>query len=202
MPLPISIRRIEAFTDGVFAIASTLLVLDLAANRLTHVVTNDDLWQGLVSMGPSFLSFGVSFALLTLLWSIHVRQFEFIASADRRLVTMNSARLLFVVLIPFTTSLNGDYSDLTLGRILLPINFACVVLMGTLQWHYVTTHPHLVRDLSLTEARRGLVAGWIAAGISVAVIPLAYFVGSAAFLLFAFNAVLNSIFWRLKLMRT
>ena len=85
----VSTRRLEAFTDGVFAIAATLLVLDLTVNDLSGATTDAELWHGHVGMWPAISSFAISFFLLCLLWSIHVRQFEFIPRVDTTITAVH-----------------------------------------------------------------------------------------------------------------
>src|SRR5688500_16924802 len=109
--------RLEAFTDGVFAIAATLLVLDLTTHPLGDVDTDAQLWAALGAMVPLLATFALSFLLLCLLWMFHVQQFEHIARVDAMMVWLNNGRLLFIVLVPFATSLTTDYSDLLAGRL-------------------------------------------------------------------------------------
>ena len=111
-----STRRLEALTDGVFAIAMTLLVLDLTTSELGDLHSSADLWNALLQESSGFISFGVSFLLLGSLWAVHTRQFEFIKSADRRMLFINNLRLFTVVLVPLTTSLSASYDSLALGR--------------------------------------------------------------------------------------
>jgi uncharacterized membrane protein len=79
---PVSTRRLEAFTDGVFAIAAALLVLNLTVSDIGRVSSEQEMLAGLVSLGPSILDFTISFLLLGLLWTIHVRQFDHIERVD------------------------------------------------------------------------------------------------------------------------
>ncbi len=185
----ISSRRLEAFTDGVFAIASTLLVLDLSIDKLgPNIANNPDLWSALGGMAPEFLSFGISFLVLGALWSVHTWQFEYVSRVTQPLATLNTVRLLGVVLIPFTTSLNSSYTDLLAGRLLLPLNFLFVTIIGAVQWFYATNPArHLTEGLTETEtrfARRRSIATCLSAAI---VVVLAPFVGSWAFLAFLLN---------------
>ena len=116
-PQRFSTRRLEALTDGVFAIAMTLLVLDLKVENLGEAATNQQLWEALAGMQSNLISFIVSFLLLGSMWAVHVRQFEYIKQADRRFTMINTLRLLAVVFMPFTTSLAGAYPNIVLGRV-------------------------------------------------------------------------------------
>src|SRR5918994_2032975 len=107
----LSTTRTEAFTDGVFAIAATLLVLDLTTHPLGDVSSDAELWGAVGGMGMLFLNFALSFVLLCLLWMTHVRQFEHVVRVDGAMIWLNNARLLFIVLVPFTTGMVTEYSD-------------------------------------------------------------------------------------------
>ena len=184
--------RLEAFTDGVFAIAATLLVLDLTTHSLGAVGSDAEMWTALGDMWPLFVNFALSFLLLCLLWMTHVQQFEFIARIDGTIVWLNSLRLLFVVLVPFATSLTTEYSDYLPGRIAMPIAFFFAILFGWLQWMWaVRRRDVMLPDLTEQRARaygRGALSALLIAGIVVVLSP---FIGSLAFVLFLFDGLLT-----------
>lgn len=187
-----STRRLEALTDGVFAIAMTLLVLDLKVEDLGAAATNDQLWQALLSMQDSLTSFIISFLLLGSMWAVHMRQFEFIKRADRHLTMINTLRLLTVVLIPLTTSIAGNYSDLVLGRVLFPINFFALALVSYWQWDYaVSKSSKFAEGLSLDDKAYLAARNKAILIISFAVVFLAAAIGEPAFLLFLLTPFLN-----------
>jgi uncharacterized membrane protein len=191
----VSTRRLEAFTDGVFAIAATLLVLDLSVSTLGPAITSDDgLWNALLGQAHSFVSFVISFLLLGMLWSVHVWEFEHVVRVTRPLVLLNNLRLLGIVLIPFTTSLSGDYPELLAGRILLPVNFLFVTLVGLIEWSYATRPAQSLTeglsDAGIRSARNGAIVAVIASVITVALAP---FFGPWAFLAFVINPLADRI---------
>ncbi|MCA9337313.1 DUF1211 domain-containing protein [Candidatus Saccharibacteria bacterium] len=178
-----STRRLEALTDGVFAIAMTLLVLDLNVAELGNAASNQELWHALTGMSSNLVSFVVSFLLLGSMWAVHVRQFEHIQEADRRLTAINTLRLLIVVLIPFTTSLAGTYSGLLLGEVLFPINFLTLAIVSWWQWQYAA--KHLRNDMSAQARHKAVLRNSAVVIIATLVVVFAIFVGEYAFLLFA-----------------
>ncbi|RZU65160.1 putative membrane protein [Microterricola gilva] len=185
-PRLLSPRRLEAFSDGVFAIAATLLVLDLSVDHLGSISNNDQLWHALGAISESVLSFVISFLLLCMLWMVHTRQFEYVKRVDDPVLWLNSLRLLGVVLIPFTTSVNADFSELLLGRLVLPLNFLWVLLFDWALWRYVTTSPRgLLGDMSDDEVRASSRRALGAVVTGLVVVLLAPFIGSWAFLAFA-----------------
>jgi len=99
--------RIEAFSDGVFAIAVTLLVLDLKVPRdLENDVT---LGAALLQEWPAYLAFVASFVTILIMWINHHRMFTLIGRADDTLMFANGMLLFGVTALPFPTSLVADY---------------------------------------------------------------------------------------------
>jgi uncharacterized membrane protein len=184
--------RLEAFTDGVFAIAATLLVLDLTTHTLGTVTSDAEMWAALADMWPLFFNFALSFVLLCLLWMTHVSQFEHIARVDGTMLWLNSARLLFIVLVPFATGLTTEYSEWVAGRLMMPLAFFLAILCGWLQWMWAVRHRDvMLPDLAATDAvayGRGALSALIISGV---VVVLAPFIGSPAFVLFAFDGLLT-----------
>lgn len=190
--LTFSTRRIEALTDGVFAIAMTILVLDLKVSVLGQVTSSRQLWEHLINNQASFLSFIISFLLLGSIWAVHMRQFEYIVRADRRFVMINNIRLLFVVLVPLTTSIAGAYSETVLGRILLPLNFFAITLVSSWQWNYAVSDTNKFDEhISPQDKRYFHARNKIIVLMAAVVVIASVFLGEAAFILFAWLPFLN-----------
>lgn len=187
-----STRRVEALTDGVFAIAMTLLVLDLKFDSFTQINSSAELLQALSTQSESIASFIISFLLLGNMWAVHMRQFEYIAKTDRRLTMLNTIRLLAVVVMPLTTSIAGAYPDVLLARILFPLNFFAIAVLGLIQWKYATNPAnHLnASDLDSSFKRRADLRNTIIVITAALVTILAAFFGETAFLLFLIAPIL------------
>jgi len=193
----VSTRRLEAYTDGVFAIAATLLVLDLTARTFDGVRSDADLWAALVGMSQPFFTFLVSFLILSLMWRAHVEQFEHISRIDTLGTWINSARLFFIVLVPFTSTINNEFADLVLGRMLLPLNFFLAIGCSWAQWAWaMRTHDRSMPDLPLPEARAQGGGALSALIISAGVVALSPLAGSLAFLLFLVDGPLTRLLSR------
>ena len=119
--------RVVAFSDGVFAIAMTLLVLNLEVP-----VNSTDLWADLADLGPQFVAYALSFAVVGRLWIIHHRFFAEVTHFDGRLIGINLLYLGLVVLIPFTTEVLGEYGDETAGVVPYALNISIVTFIGSL----------------------------------------------------------------------
>ncbi len=190
--------RVEAYSDAVFAIAATLLVLDLTTASFGEIGSDADMWAALAGLWPNVSSFAVSFALLSGMWMIHLRQFRDIADVDTTLLWLNNARLLFVVLIPFTTALTSQYSDFLAGRVLLPVDFFLVALFGHLSWRWAAARGGQLLLPEAVENVRAASAGGISAVTCAAVaVALSPWIGSYAFLAFLLNGVLAALILRL-----
>src|SRR5689334_11939849 len=121
-----STRRVENLTDGIFAIAMTLLVLDLKIPYGTAISNQADLMRYFSDNAGQFRNFLISFLILAGFWAVHMRQFERVTKVDRHATMVNSARLLFVVLVPFTASVAGNYPSVIAARELMALNFLLV----------------------------------------------------------------------------
>lgn len=97
--------RLEAFSDGVFAIAITLLVLEIPVPHLT----GGDLVDALLDQWPSYAAYVVSFATIGIIWINHHAVFGYVRRADRAVLFLNLHLLLWVTLIPWPTSLLAEY---------------------------------------------------------------------------------------------
>lgn len=187
-----STSRLEALTDGVFAIAMTILILDINIDDFGTITTDAQLWQAILKIVPSLTSFVISFLLLGSMWAVHTRQFEYIEKTDRHMTTLNTVRLLFVVIVPLTTSITGAYSDLVLARVLLPINFLLIAALSYWEWTYAAnpkqgyfgTTPQGLLDYSRTRNKAVII-------MSTLVVMLSVFIGQFAFILFMLLPVLS-----------
>lgn len=176
-----STRRVENLTDGVFAIAMTLLVLNLNVPRLVGAITDDNLWKALLADSTNFFSFTLSFVILGIMWSIHMRQFEAIERVDRRATTLNTLRLFLVVLIPFTTSLNAEYGNLLLAQMFYPINLFLLALITYLQGLYASNHHGFYRKYDKHSVDVGQARSLVFVLATALVCVLVVFVGNMAF---------------------
>ena len=95
--------RVQAFSDGVFAVAITLLVIDLRPPDLARTVSDGVLWEAIVSMREKFLIYVISFCVIGAMWTSHIRKFMYIARVDAALLWLNISVLMAICLVPFVT---------------------------------------------------------------------------------------------------
>lgn len=137
-------RRIEALRDGVFAIAMTLLAVELSVPDLLGTSGATGQPTSLLEVGPEFYSYALSFVVLGVFWIMHHYMFHFIRRSDGILVWLNVLFLMLVALIPFSTKLlNSNPGDATAaafyGSFVILTN---IVLVG--MWYYVTRRRRFV----------------------------------------------------------
>lgn len=101
--------RLAAFSDGVFAIVITLLVLELRIPEVEGPHVSEEIKQGLLKLLPKFISFVVSFVYISIYWVNHHQLFDLLKKSDRGLFWLNSLFLMFLTFIPFPTALIGSY---------------------------------------------------------------------------------------------
>ena len=140
--------RTEAFSDGVFAFAITLLVLNL------HDPSTDtlSLSEGLIKQAPFFFALGTSFITILVMWLNHHNMFIHIGRVDRRLMLRNGMLLLFVVLTPFTTSLVAGHLDLPeppdarTAAAVYSANFLFIAVAWNAVWRYCAKDRRLLSE--------------------------------------------------------
>jgi len=123
----IEFSRIVAFSDGVFSIAITLLVLNLGiAKDLAGGDIADALWE----QRENLLAYAISFAVIGRFWLVHHRFFSEVTAFDSRLIGLNLLYLAWIVLIPFTSEVLGEYGGETAAVVLYAANLTAVVVVG------------------------------------------------------------------------
>jgi uncharacterized membrane protein len=125
---PMSTARLEAFSDGVFAIAITLLVLNVEVPQVEH----GRLAQGLLNQWPSYAAYVVSFLTIGIIWVNHHGTFSRIARVDRPLLFLNLLLLMAVSFIPFPTRLLSQFLDTGTDARVAAFVYACTMTVMSL----------------------------------------------------------------------
>jgi uncharacterized membrane protein len=133
-----AINRVEALADGIFAIAMTLMVLELSIPVITGSSVNAELLRQLLVLLPKLLVFIFSFIILGMMWVHHRFMFHYIERSDGKLAWMNIIFLMFVALIPFTASLLGEYTNAQVAVAVYGINALLSIIMCLVIWIYIT----------------------------------------------------------------
>lgn len=152
-------QRVEALTDGVFAIATTLLVLNLGVRGgLPH----GEFLAALRALGPKVLAYVVSFLVIAVYWIGHHNQFFWIRHVDRTLIWITTVFLMAIAFIPFSTSLIADYPHEVLAILIYGTNVMLAGVALLVHWKYASGPGKLVlqpidRRLSAIMSRRILL---------------------------------------------
>jgi uncharacterized membrane protein len=171
--------RVLAFSDGVFAIAITLLVLQLEVPE-----NASDLGSELADQLPDLFAFILSFAVLgRIWWAFHHRLFSGLEAFDGRLIALNFLYLALAVLVPFSSELLGDYGEETEGVVIYAANLGLLSLAGIAMSRYAFHHG-LMRPDSEYRPDGGTV---VIATVFLASIPVAFIDPTAGMLMWLLN---------------
>jgi uncharacterized membrane protein len=130
-------ERVVFFSDAVFAIAMTLLVIDL---RVPEVDGGETSGEVIVSLLPGFLAYVISFGVIALNWNGHHRKFRVINGFDSRLIQLNFLLLFLVAFTPFPTSLMSEYPGEVPSVVLYAGVVAALSLVQFWMWRYAWRH--------------------------------------------------------------
>jgi len=131
--------RLEAFSDGVFAIAVTLLVLELRVPLPPDLHAGERLWEALWHEWPAYLAFATSFATILIMWVNHHNLFALIRRVDHAFLLLNGLLLATVTIIPFPTHVLAEYIrelDARTAAILYAGTFLAMALAFNRLWWY------------------------------------------------------------------
>jgi uncharacterized membrane protein len=161
-------KRLVAFSDAVFAITITLLVL-----AITPPADYRNLLHDLVALWPTYLAYAVTFLFIGQVWVNHHVMFDHIRAADRVVLLLNTLLLMVVAFLPFATSVLAGAQRSGHGQrtavVFYAIAFAVTALTFNAAWQYARRHGLLSDALDSTSAtaisrRYQLALGWLATG--------------------------------------
>ncbi len=161
--------RLEALSDGIFAIAMTLLVLDLKVPERSHHMNGAQMVQQLAAMWPAFLSFGITFLLAGTFWYTHHVISHFVQHTNKAFLWLNLVFLMMISLLPFSAGLLTHLSVHPVSQLFYYSNQLAIALLLTAQWEYARTRRMLAPNAppqelqNVTWRLRALLAGFAAA---------------------------------------
>ncbi len=189
--------RIVFFSDAVFAIAITLLVLDIHVPEIPERLVDEQLPGRLLALWPKYLSYVLSFVVILMYWMAHHITFRAIKRYDRTLIWLNSLFLMCIAFLPFPTSLLGEYGDNQLAVAIYAASVAVARLLLTAVWWYASSGHRLI-DESFPEStiRIYLVRGLAVALAFVISIGISFFSVSAAMYFWILLVVADNVLIR------
>ncbi|HKI26636.1 MAG TPA: TMEM175 family protein [Candidatus Sulfotelmatobacter sp.] len=142
-----SIDRLAALSDGIFAVAMTLLVLDLRVPAAAAIHSERDLWGALVALAPRLLIFLMSVMTLGIFWVGQQTQLNHFARSDRNLAWIHISFLCAVCLVPFSTSLLAEFIHYRTALLAYWLNILLLGLTLYWSWSYATRARLLANDV-------------------------------------------------------
>ena len=189
--------RIVFFSDAVFAIAITLLVLDIHVPEIPERLVDEQLPGRLLALWPKYLSYVLSFVVILMYWMAHHITFRAIKRYDRTLIWLNSLFLMCIAFLPFPTSLIGEYGDNQLAVAIYAASVAVARLLLTAVWWYASSGHRLIDEsFPASTIRIYLVRGLAVALAFVISIGISFFSVNAAMYFWILLVVADNVLIR------
>jgi uncharacterized membrane protein len=166
--------RLESLSDGIFAFAMTLLVLSLTIPIVSQADAPLVLPGKLADVLPEFILFVIAFFILSGYWLSHHKILSPVRYVDSWVIRINFLVLFFVVLIPYTTSVSGDYSNVLEAVLLFHFNLLIGSLMLTLLWVYIHHNFAKLSSEAPQPFRTGLSRGVIIPAVCLLAIGISF----------------------------
>ncbi|RJT35313.1 DUF1211 domain-containing protein [Mesorhizobium waimense] len=145
--------RVVGITDGVFAIALTLIVLEISVPAHEAVHSEVELLSAIAALAPRFLTYALSFLTLTIFWFGQQAQHGLISRSDRRLATLNLCFLAFIALLPFSTDLLADFLEFRTAVLVYWLNLLLLGATLFASWRYAVKNGFLAEDVDAETTR-------------------------------------------------
>ena len=189
--------RLEALSDGVFAIVMTLLIIDIHVPQLVNVQSGSELARRLWDSWPLFRSYYISFAILGMYWISHHAMFHsFAKHANRPVTYLNILFLCLIALIPFSSHLIGQYP---LNEVAVAVYGVNVIVIGAVQFwmmRIMVTDPQVLHDgVGGAAIREATVRMLLPPGFAVLGIIAGFYHSNLSFFLFAFPVIFSMLPW-------
>jgi uncharacterized membrane protein len=136
--------RMEAFSDGVFAIAITILILEIKI----PVVPQNEVIKASISQLPKLLAYILTFIIIGIFWVAHNSMVHFFKKVDRSMLWLNLINLMFVCFLPYPTGLLGEYPFNRFAIILYAVSLSCVNITGTIFWIYSSSLEENLEEIT------------------------------------------------------
>lgn len=174
--------RVETFSDGIFAIIITLLVLEIKVPHIEDMHSSGELKDALAALMPKILSWIISFFTIAVIWVNHHKIFKQLKVIDAGVFWWNAFLLLWCSFIPFPTAVLGDYPGNLTSIILYGVVMALMASGFSLMRYYIVRSPGLLEEsVNLAQFRTGT-------NYSVLFGPVMYLAGVAAGLIHPYLA--------------
>jgi uncharacterized membrane protein len=170
--------RLEAFSDGVFAIAITLLVLEIA---VPHLEEPGQLGQALLDLWPSYIAYATSFLTIGIMWVNHHSVFRQLGEVDHRFLFINLGLLMLISFVPFPTTLLADYAwggNGEAAAVTYGVTLTVTALFFNLLWRYAAWNNRLIRADADPKEVSGITRAYLPGPFMYALATLVAFVNA------------------------
>ena len=173
-------NRVEAFSDGVFAIVITLLILDIRVPDVDY----SQLFAALVAVLPRMFAYVISFGVIGVYWLAHHQSLQLIGKLNGFLIWLNLAYLLAVSFMPFPTALLGRYPMQPIPIVIYGLNLIVANTTGVMLTLYLRAHPELGSGLAHRASHKSFYLYGFVNGSYVLAILLGFFVPAVSYGIF------------------
>ena len=174
-----ALERVVFFSDAVFAIAITLLVIDLRVPDLPGDASSQAVADALLAQAPRYFAFFLSFAVIGVYWLSHWRRFQLIRRVNQRLVMINLALLGSIAFIPFPTALIAQFGD-PVTTAIYALTITATGLLGAVEWLYAQRAGFIDPRVSSATVRHYAVRGLVVPGVFLASLVVLVLFGARA----------------------
>ena len=165
--------RLNAFSDGVFAVAITLLVLNIETPKLSEGTDDDALWSAVKDLAPDVYAYFLAFAVIGLFWYGHAAMLSHLQRTSGPLVVLNLVLLSLIALLPFTTSLIGGFGDSKVALSVFALNLGAAAMADSLM-DQVAMRSELYVPGEEPDRRTLTISGILRPLVFLLSIPLAF----------------------------
>jgi uncharacterized membrane protein len=188
-PDQLGLERLIFFSDAVFAIAITLLALEIRLPETDELLNNSQLSVQLAGMWQEYLAYIISFLVIGTFWMAHHRRYRYIKRYDNKLMFLNLLMLMVIAFIPFPSSVISKYPDRS-ATIFYALTMAIVGFLLAGIWWYASHNNRIVDpDLDVKQRQRQFIAPLLTSTVFLLSIGIAFL-----------NADLSRLSWVLTLL--
>ena len=185
-----SLERLSALSDGVFAFAMTLLVLDIRVPPVEGIHGEGDLWRALLGLAPRLGMYLMSFLTLGIFWLGQQTQIQFLARGDRNLAWLHVAFLAAIALLPFSTGLLAEFMAFRVALLVYWFNILIIGVALYVTWSYAVrtrlVNENATADISAAVKRR-IVVGQALYAFGALLCPISTYASIAFIMLVQLN---------------
>lgn len=191
-------ERIVFFSDAVFAIAITLLALEIRLGEIPDALVDTQFVQKLWELGPEVFSFFLGFSVIGAYWISHHRIFGYIKRYDPQLIWLNLLFLALIAISPFPTSVIGEYGNHQPAQIFYALCVSIAGLAKALMWWYACHNHRLIsEDLDKKVIRQITLRGLVFPILFLVSIPFTWFGPVIPIIIWALTPAVSSLVARL-----